>query len=162
LKEWLSEHCETEGKEIGHVITDLLEEQRQKAGGNPLSLEKKLERQLLHVDEELEELEDESNKRLYRLRVIARKLSEAYPEMNGDFIRIRLKALEDFRRSQKGVRAGSGPDEKTWMRRVQSQSEIIASCRLAASLTELRNRRSDLQSKLRACYGMSAEASAAS
>ncbi len=151
LKDWLGEYALAAGREIGEIVEDLLDECRQKAGGKSPRMEEKLEKQLNQVDEELSGLENEKNKGYMRLRRIAFDLAKAYPNLERNFNKIRLKALQDFKVSK-----------PAWAREehVENESDVIAACRIAGRLIGLRAKKKDLETQLREIYGMEEEAPA--
>lgn len=126
-------------------IEDHIRDLKDKDTRDPTQVEeKRLEKELRSIEEQLEALEDPDNGRFMKARDLASALVEYYSKLGEDWREIRFQALEDFRQET----------HASWIGElgVKSEGQVIEACRIAGDLTDLRKRREELRHRLHALY----------
>jgi hypothetical protein len=147
LKDRFEEACRLLGLLPSHVVqglvTDWLDSQAPRGEeGQKKAVYEKLLSEQNKIADELGKLEGDDGK-ILRSRYIASSLLEAYPFENDgrhDWLRIRNKALTDFRAAKKPEWA------QHWS--IRREFDIRESCRIAERLDELKARDSEITHQL--------------
>jgi hypothetical protein len=104
---------------------------------------KRLEARLDDVDRQISRLQ--SGKRFQHLKGLCESLAQAYPQFAGDFRQIRIRAVSDYTSRRLPV---SG---------IEREHVIAEACLQGAKLTELNDRKQQLEKQLVEVYGLKLE-----
>jgi len=151
LKERLRNYAESQGRAINEVLDEFVREHLDASEGSSETDRKRLERELEKVDRDLAKMEDPRNETYERLSGIGGILLKAYPELQADFMKIRLRAVSDFQRlGQVPWRPPYVPPKGDKV----DEWDLVTACRFCKELLHLREVKRLLERKLSSIYGM--------